>query len=449
MHLPLGQTTDIIADAMQAGEADLIDIVDRVTAVLGKQGRWLPVLVKEVIQKFGHRWRPTERQTLAHFIANNEGFLSVWQSDARPVVIRLIKRAPRQSPPVKPLRAVTLPHLPTCGDLATWLSIPPTELEWFADRWRFSARHAATPLHHYNYKYLEKQDGRPRLIEIPKYRLRTLQRKVLDGILTQIPPHDAVHGFRKGRNIVSYASPHTGKSVVIRLDLTDFFISIPAGRIFGLLSALGYPKEVARILTALCTNRVPTDCLLDKCLRQTTRAKLGWQERQRYQCRHLPQGAPTSPALANLCAYRLDVRLSALARSLGATYTRYADDLAFSGGCRLDRMTKRFCVQAAAIALEEGFSVHPHKTRIMHHGTRQHLAGVVVNQHPNMAREEFDKLKAILTNCVRHGPASQNRDGHRDFRAHLAGRLAQALQLNPYRGEKLKTIFKQINWEKM
>ena len=204
-----------------------------------------------------------------------------------------------------------------------------------------------------------------------------------------------------------------------------------------------YPQEVARALTALCTNRVPSARLLAP----DVRGKMEWLERQRHRTRHLPQGAPTSPALANLCAFRLDLRLAGLARALGATYTRYADDLAFSGGEDLARVIGRLSVRVAAIALEEGFSIQLRKTRVMRRGARQHLAGVVVNQHPNLARSEFDTRKAILTNCVRHGPASPNREGHVDFRAHLQGRVAQAVMLNAQRGAKLKGIFERIGWD--
>src|SRR5207248_9475177 len=136
---------------------------------------------------------------------------------------------------------------------------------------------------------------------------------------------------------------------------------------------------------------------------------------------HLPQGAPTSPALANLCAYRLDCRLDALARSLGAAYTRYADDLAFSGGEELERGARRFQVLVCRVALEEGFEVHTRKSRFMRRAVRQQLAGVVVNDRPNVKRADFDALKAILCNCARHGPASQNRDGRGAFRAYLPG----------------------------
>jgi hypothetical protein len=151
--------------------------------------------------------------------------------------------------------------------------------------------------------------------------------------------------------------------------------------------------------------------------------------------------------LANLCTHRLDRRLAGLARALGACYTRYADDLAFSGGAALERGARRFQVLVGRIALEEGFEVHMRKTRFMRQAVRQQLAGVVLNAHPNIARAEYDRLKAILYNCRCHGPHSQNRDGRADLRAHLAGRIAYVAMINPARGLRLRTSFEQIQWE--
>jgi hypothetical protein len=169
--------------------------------------------------------------------------------------------------------------------------------------------------------------------------------------------------------------------------------------------------------------------------------------RQQLITRHLPQGAPTSPALANLAAHRLDRRLCGLAGSCGAEYTRYADDLTFSGGADLSRSRKRVETVLAVIAHEEGFALNHRKTLSMRSGRCQHVTGVVVNVRPNIRRAEFDRLKAILTNCVRHGPATQNRSGVPDFRAHLAGKLAQVKSLHPQRAEKLFRVFQQIKWD--
>jgi hypothetical protein len=332
-----------------------------------------------------------------------------------------------------------VPALATPGALAAWLGLEPGELDWFADCQGREARTPPGPLRHYTYRWLARRSGGVRLLEVPKARLKALQRRLLHDLLDHIPPHDCAHGYRRGRSVISYAAPHAGRAVVLRFDLRDFFPSIRRARIHALFRTAGYPPAVARLLAGLCTNSVPADVWEAAGVRTPA-------DRLLYSSGHLPQGAPTSPALANLCAHRLDRRLAGLARSVEARYTRYADDLAFSGSAGLERSTRRFQVLVCRIALEEGFEVHTRKSRFMRRGVRQQLAGVVLNAHPNVRRDEFDRLKAILWNCVRQGPASQNRAGHADFQAHLAGRIAYVTQINPARGRKLRDLFEQICW---
>ena len=187
-------------------------------------------------------------------------------------------------------------------------------------------------------------------------------------------------------------------------------------------------------------------------IQRCTRIARGRRGR-RWPVRHLAQGAPTSPALANLAAYRLDARLSGLARKLDAVYTRYADDLAFSGGDRLRRFAKRLQTLVAVIAFEEGFAVNFRKCRFMPASVRQELAGVVVNAKTNGRREDFDTLKAILTNCRRRsicrGSASPNRENPCRLRNHLLGRIAHWTRLQPERRTKLPRITavrRRIEW---
>src|SRR5207253_7777935 len=111
---------------------------------------------------------------------------------------------------------------------------------------------------------------------------------------------------------------------------------------------------------------------------------------------HLPQGAPTSPALANLCAFGLDRRLAALAERVGATYSRYADDLAFSGDAWLLGHAEGVRRTVAEIAREEGFRVNERESQLMSRAGRQRICGIVVNERPNLARTDFDRLKATL-----------------------------------------------------
>ncbi|KWO37449.1 reverse transcriptase [Burkholderia sp. MSMB1459WGS] len=443
MHSFLRDTTRTIAEAMLAGPPERDGVVARLAAVLGEAPSWAHECANLALVRFGTQWADTDTDVLAAVLAEAPAFVRAWYGDRRPVVIRIVRRPLVQRPLPAPLAGCDVPQWSTPGDLAGWLGVSTPELDWLSDHWRVDARGSASPLHHYTYVAVDKRSGGCRLVEIPKGRLREAQRRILHGLLDRIAPHGAVHGFRKGHGIVSFAAPHADRDVVVRFDLADFFVSVRAARVHALFATLGYPAEVARTLTGLCTNRVPSARLLAPDLRD----RFDWIGRQRYRERHLPQGAPTSPALANLCAFRFDMRLAALARSLDATYTRYADDLAFSGGGALARDIGRLQVRVAAIALEEGFALQLRKTRVMRRGTRQQLAGVVVNRHPNLPRDTFDRLKAILTNCIRRGPASQNRDAHTDFRAHLAGRVAHATALNAARGAKLRALFDRIAWE--
>jgi hypothetical protein len=234
--------------------------------------------------------------------------------------------------------------------------------------------------------------------------------------------------------------------MVLKLDLRDFFPAVTAPRVVAVFLAAGYPEAVARLLAGLCTNRVPRSVWDAPGAPAPGSGPDAWRSRRRFLQPHLPQGAPTSPALANLAAYRLDARLAGLAGSVGACYTRYADDLAFSGDRELERALGRFVVAVGAAALEEGFEVNPSKTRAMRRGTRQRVAGVVVNDRPNVARDEYDRLKATLHNCGRSGHETQNREAHTDFRAHLAGRVAHVAMLNPARGAKLRAMLDRVAW---
>jgi hypothetical protein len=410
----------------------------------GRRELWLKALARRVLDAFPGPALP-DWDRLTAFVLTDRGFERAWARQGVPRC-RLFWVPAAMTPAPGAPASWQVPALATPGALADWLGLRPGELEWFADCHGREAGLPAGPLRHYTYRWLTGRSGKVRLLEMPKQRLKAVQRRLLHEVLARIPPHGAAHGYRRGRSVLTYAAPHAGRALVLRFDLRDFFLSVRASRVHALFRAAGYPAAVARSLTGLCTNVVPPDVLQDVPVPEYpsgNRPAPG----PPYEVAHLPQGAPTSPALANLCAYRLDCRLAALAESLGACYTRYADDLAFSGDTGLERGARRFQVQVCRIALEEGFEVHTRKSRFMRRGVRQQLAGVVVNEHPNVRRDEYDRLKAILTNCLRHGPATQNRDGHADFRGHLAGRLAYVAMLNPARGQRLRALFDQIRWD--
>jgi len=214
-----------------------------------------------------------------------------------------------------------VPRLETPTTLADWLAIAPNELEWFADLQSRERNVPAGPLRHYHYRRQRKRSGADRVIEVPKPRLMALQRRILREILEQMPVHDAAHGFRRGRSIKTVVEPHLGQTVVLKMDLKDFFPTISRARVSALFCRAGYPERVARLLAGLCCNSVPADIWEpasdDDEIQPVSRTF--WRTPELYRRPHLPQGAPSSPALANLSAYRLDCRLAALAHHCSAT----------------------------------------------------------------------------------------------------------------------------------
>src|ERR1022692_2351315 len=340
--------------------------------MLGRRWRWLLPLARRYVAWSGGG-RPRRRDVI-RFVRDDRGVMRAWYLYASELSI-----ARRLIAPPQMWGTWDVPAIVTSGDLADWLVLYPGELDWFADLKELATR---PKLRHYRYRAIDKGGDSIRLIEAPKPRLKWIQQRILAGILDKIPPHPAAHGFVRGRSVKTFAAPHVGQRVVLRMDLRDFFPSIPRARIQALFRTMGHPQSVADRLGGICTNAAPGDAWkhpgMDVDPQQLREA------RALYAQPHLPQGAPTSPALANLCAYRVDCRLAGLAKAVGAQYTRYADDLAFSGGETLDRRVERFSAHVAAILHEEGFTVHHRKTRIMRQGVRQHLAGLVANQRVNV-----------------------------------------------------------------
>lgn len=400
--------------------------------------RWIRGLIRKVFQRFPEADLPPLKSRLQSFLVSDEG-----AGNETPIRYGLIQldlagqERPRFSPLRQRFRDWGLPELATTGELMKWLEVTPSELDWLAARF-----HRSSNDRRYDVRILISKSGKRRLIEAPCQALKRTQRQLLDGILSRIPPHEAARGIRAGTNVLAHAQAHCGQAVVWKLDLGNFFLSIPAGRVLGLFRTCGYPERVARVLTGLTTSRISSSQLAP-LLPQLDRSSQRELSRLATEL-HLPQGAPTSPALANLIAWRLDRRLAALAEKFGASYTRYADDMAFSGDRAFRNRLPRFRVWTLAIIADEGFLIRSRKSRIMTSGGRQEVTGVVVNQKPNLARKEYKQLHAILHNSRMQGWESQNREGHPNFLDQLRGRIAWVTQLNPARGEKLREMLENV-----
>ena len=332
-----------------------------------------------------------------------------------------------------------LPRFENLRQFASHLGLTATGLDWLAKNER------RTLPSHYSFQWVPKRDGMNRLIESPKQLLKQVQRIILQDVLSRIPVHDAAHGFYPGRSVLGYVHPHVGQTACLRMDLKNFFPSIRGNRVYGIFYNAGFDQVISQKLTRLTTVSTPSK-ILNRMTEWNMPTRKLLEQTELYRPPHLPQGAPTSPMIANVIAYRLDERLSALARTAGLNYTRYADDLLISGGDRFARYAKKFADSVAAIAIDEGFQVNFRKTQVLRHSQRQRIAGMTINEKINVPRLEFDRLKAILFNCRRFGPNSQNRTQHSHFRAHLRGRIEWMRMLNTKKAEKLQIMFDQIDW---
>jgi RNA-directed DNA polymerase len=284
-----------------------------------------------------------------------------------------------------------LPILSTAEQIATAMGISVGQLRFLA----FSRR-VATLSHYVRFK-IPKKTGGHRLISAPMPRLKQAQHWILDHILDQLELHPAAHGFRRGRSIVSNAQPHVGSEVVINLDLQNFFPSISYPRVKGLFRSLGYSEATATILGLICTEPDVEAVELDG---KTYFIALS--------DRHLPQGAPTSPAITNLLCRRLDRRLTDMASDLGFIYTRYADDLTFSTSGNGLRQVCNVLKRTHAIVTHEGFTVHPQKTRVLRKSRQQEVTGIVVNEKLNVDRETLKRFRATLYHIEKDGLAGKH-----------------------------------------
>ena len=260
---------------------------------------------------------------------------------------------------------------------------------------------------------IPKSNGDSRHISAPVPKLRWIQRWILDNILSGIVLDDCVTAYVKGRSIRDNATPHLDAKVLVNLDLKSFFPSISFRRVLGIYLHMGYVYPVAVLLAKLCCHQG-----------------------------RLPQGAPTSPAISNLVCRKLDRRLMNLAQSMSFTYTRYADDLTFSGNNRPDGLIHT----VKQIVQDEGFVLAEHKTRITRLGKSQRVTGLVVSSKINVPRKYYRRIRAIIYNCQRFGVKSQNRDNNPVFREHLYGHAYYIYGINPRLGRRLLDQLDRVDW---
>lgn len=329
------------------------------------------------------------------------------------------------------LDAQSLPVIETVGALRSHLNIAsPGQLGYFL---------LATQLEEGRGPYTEfaipKRSGGSRPIHAPQESLKYIQRRILDTILSKVPAHDAAHGFIEGRSIVTNAAPHQQKRLLVKFDLHDFFPTIHYFRVVGLFASLGYHMGEGRFTTN--DDEASVAPTLARLVTYTPSVDTSWASA------FVPQGAPTSPAIANLVCRGLDARLSGLAQKMKGTYTRYADDLTFSFDEDPSSGLGRFRWWIDQICQQEGFVINQHKFRVIRNSQRQMVTGIVVNESLHVPRKERRRFRAILHNCKKHGLDSQSK-GNPLFKSYLQGFASYVHMVQPEEGAHLMAEVKAI-----
>jgi RNA-directed DNA polymerase len=301
---------------------------------------------------------------------------------------------------------------------------------------------------------IRKRLGGKRFICVPSPELLSLQRFIHDKILcaqsvTNMLSANAT-AYRPGSSHIANAFRHGGAKWLIKLDITSFFESISERQIYHVFRKAGYRALVTFCLARLCTRVLPTN--------------IDWQGRHRQKrwkstakrkflnthvLGHLPQGAPTSPMLANLVCIPLDKRLQHVAVRTGLIYTRYADDLTFSGHLTDRPAASMLIGEISKVVSEFGFSINLQKTNVATDGARKIVTGLsVTDQHLRLPRSYKDELRQELYFLKQFGLHDHctrtKRKNHLAYLMRLAGKIEYAIKIEPILGKRLAHKFEAL-----
>jgi RNA-directed DNA polymerase len=280
-----------------------------------------------------------------------------------------------------------LPELVSLSNIADAIGITTEDIVWLC------YERATSEMDHYTRFEIPKRSGGSRLISSPKPKMRVAQTWINSNILNQLTPSKYSYAFRPKTSIVDNAKQHLQKKIIVKLVVKVFFPSITFKRVRGYFEFLGYNPGVSTVLALLCTDAPRVKVTLK-----------GRSQIVAVGARSLPQGACTSPALANLIASRLDSRLAGLINKLKGdwTYTRYADDLTFST-TDSEPPIGQLISAVNRIASDEKFEIKSQKTRIMRSPRRQSVTGLVVGDEVRIPKATIKKMRALFHNIDSKG----------------------------------------------
>lgn len=294
---------------------------------------------------------------------------------------------------------------------------------------------------------LAKRRGGFREIMAPREELKAVQRWILVHILDKVKLHKACKGFRKGISIADNAAPHEGKQYILKVDLLKYFDTITEQRVYGVFKSLGYHPNLARDLAMLCTAK--------HSKRYWNSFSTGDKEELcdliEEQPPVLPQGAPTSPALANFIATHLDHRMSRMAAKMKIKYSRYADDLTFSGNKY--NLPKKLIHQ---VIEEEGLHVNKKKVKMFKRGMKQYVTGLTVTNGVHVSKKYRKEVMSHIYFAQKYGPeghlewlkkTGKIRQYKYSFRDWLQGCIAHIYAVDKKHAETMMREFNKIDWK--
>lgn len=270
-----------------------------------------------------------------------------------------------------------------------------------------------------NYKTVSipKKSGGERKISIPCTTLKFIQKWILRNILNKMEVSNFATGFEKNKSIKNNAQIHLNQECIINIDIADFFPSIDMQKVYKIFRKAGYSKSVAYCLALICIDD-----------------------------NKLPQGAPTSPKLANIYCKRLDCRINGLCKKYNARYSRYADDITISGNKNIKN-----CLEIVNnIIQEEGFTLNNKKTRIQKKGQRQEVTGLNLNSGKVTIPKKYKReLEQEIYYCKKFGVSShlehiQVRKAF--YKEHLYGKAYFINMIEPKVAEKILKELDSIKW---
>lgn len=255
----------------------------------------------------------------------------------------------------------------------------------------------------YRHFFIRKRSGASRAIHVPNPQLMIAQKWIARHILNNAPVHEASRAFSPKSSIYKCAAQHCNAKWLIKMDISNFFDNVSEIQCYRVFKRLGYQPLVAFELARLCTLR-PNEYWGDEIYARTPKYWRGRAQDRKitaYESRFigwLPQGAPTSPMLANLAMVDIDAKIAKIAVELGLRYTRYSDDLTFSTESDFDRGRAELLIQKVATLLKSiGLELNRRKTRVVPPGPRKLVLGLLVDgPQPRLTRQYKDRIRQHL-----------------------------------------------------